>query len=113
MAIKRRSSSPQIVLPQHEHRKSSDESRKEDAIARKATLEADNIEQDITLRKTFSSRIFLFMCLWMAFIGVLISIQPLYSSPLSDNVLIALIGGATIKVLGIFFAVVKYLFDHK
>lgn len=90
----------------------SDENRREEIRTRKENLEADNIEQDISLRKTFSSRIFWFMALWMVGIWAIVFVQPYLERPLSDNVLICLISGATIKVLGIFFAVVKYLFGQ-
>ena len=68
-------------------------------------LVEDDYRQDIKLRKYFSWATFGFLCVWMIFVAFL-----LYGSSLSDNVNIALISGATVQVIGLYYIVLRYIF---
>lgn len=77
------------------------------------------LEQDISLRKEFAWDIFYLIVVWLCIIFVLLLLQgfgiTIYSHAfkLSDSVVLALIGGTTVNVLGIFIIVVRYLFPHR
>jgi len=64
-----------------------------------------NFEQDIGLRKTFSYCTFGLVLAWMVFVAFFLSL-----SDRSAEVLIAVVTGTTIKVLGLYFIVLRYLF---
>lgn len=71
--------------------------------------------QDITERKKYTGRIFWLIVGWLIAVLVILLLQGFYKIwkvyfLLSDNVILALIGGTTANVLGIFIIVTKYLF---
>lgn len=68
----------------------------------------NDYRQDIRLRKHFSWETYALLCVWMAVVAGL-----LIWSPRSDEVLIALISGATIQVIGLYYIVLKYIFPSR
>lgn len=79
--------------------------------------ELDSTKQDTDARKTYARRIFHLIVYWLIADFILLLIQgflgPINIFHLSDAVLLALIGGTTANVLGIFMVVVWYLFPKK
>ena len=80
-------------------------------------LEAKQFEQNIRERREYATLIF---CLTLCWLVIIISVLVLqgFSSwttfSLSDNVLMALIGGTTVNVVGTLYIVLKYLFpEHR
>ena len=73
--------------------------------------------QDIGERKRYAKRIFYLVSLWLAGVFILLIFQcflsPWHVFALSDNVLMAAIGGTTINVIGIFVVVARYLFPRR
>lgn len=62
-------------------------------------------------RRDYAERIFSLMVWWLLGIGGILLLQALSNEfYLSENVLLALIGGTTANVLGIFYYVAKFLF---
>lgn len=86
--------------------------------ARRQTLVLQGLEQDIGLRKQFAWYIFYLIVAWLAAAFLVLAFQGFSISicghffKLSDSVLLALIGGTTVNVLGIFVIVVRYLFPQ-
>lgn len=74
--------------------------------------EIEDIKQDRAQRKTFSTRIFTFMCSYLA-VSMLIVFSCGYQwMLLSDTVIVTLITTTLANVIGVFTFVAKYLF-HK
>jgi len=72
-----------------------------------------NKKQNRFERKKYANRIFKLIVWWLLFVGgvtVFQGIRP-FGFELSTPVMLALIGGTTTNVLGIFYFVAKYLFD--
>lgn len=85
---------------------------KKQAIER-GNLENKSLDQDIREREKYTDKIYNLIYKWLQGIGLIILFQgflPKKFFYLSDKVLIALIGGTTINVLGLFAIVVCYLF---
>ena len=93
--------------------------------------ELEGIGQDISERKVYAHRIFCLICLWVSGVFVILLLQGFLSdatSPLAiiesgktiiliktvfklpDSVLLAVVGGTTASVIGIFIIVANYLF---
>lgn len=77
----------------------------------------DNIGalQDIVERKNYASKMFWLVIVWLiGILGILI-LQgfELWGFQLDDKVLIALIGGATANIIGIFAIVVRYFYRNR
>lgn len=77
-----------------------------------------SLSQDIEERKRYALRFFWLTCVWLAFLGVVFIFQGIGSAfgsafHLSDNLLIALVGAGTIKIIGILYVVANYLFPRK
>lgn len=69
----------------------------------------EGLRQDINARKDYADKIFKLVIFWL--VGVfLILIFNMWASKLSDAVVMALIGGTTVNVLGLFLVVANYLF---
>jgi hypothetical protein len=83
----------------------------------KKRTELAGIKQDITARRNYARRIFYLIVWWLIAVFILLLLQGFLSPNkifhLSDAVLLALIGGTTANVLGIFMVVVWYLFPKK
>ncbi len=77
------------------------------------------LAQDIALRKQFAWDIFYLIVAWLILVFVVLGFQGFAVAilddrfRLSDSVLLALIGGTTVNVLGIFLIVVRYLFPTR
>jgi hypothetical protein len=77
------------------------------------------LAQDIALRKQFAWDIFYLIVAWLILVFVVLGFQGFavaildHRFRLSDSVLLALIGGTTVNVLGIFLIVVRYLFPTR
>lgn len=65
-------------------------------------------KQDIKLRKQFSWATYGLLCVWLLIVAAL-----LVWSSRSDEVLIALISGATIQVIGLYYIVLRYIFPSR
>lgn len=81
---------------------------------REATLLV-GLRQDISQRKKFGTAIFILACVWLAFIGFVLSVQGFggmrgHAFNLGQPVILALIGTTTINVLGLCYVVANYLF---
>ncbi len=74
-----------------------------------------NFLQDMALRKSFSLKIFILVCVFLGLVILILIGCATNSCPLhlSDNVLIALLGSTTINVLGFFTIVANYVFPKK
>lgn len=72
-------------------------------------------KQDIAARKDFSGRLYSLVKRWLVGIGALLVLSGwrVCGFNLSDGVLVALIGGTTVTVVGLFLVVVKYLFPDR
>lgn len=82
---------------------------KPDAATRRfKDLVNTNFAQDITLRKHFSYATFGMVAIWLVFVAVFLSI-----SNREPEVLMAVVTGTTIKVLGLYYIVLRYLFPTK
>ena len=68
----------------------------------------DDYEQDINLRKHFSWVTFALLCVWMVIVALLLAF-----SGLSDAVLVALISGATVQIIGLYYIVLRYIFPSR
>jgi fatty acid desaturase len=71
-----------------------------------------DLRQDREQRKTFSSRIFVFMCIYMLVALVIVFLCGLGWLELTEAVLITLLTTALANVIGVFNFVAKYLFHH-
>jgi hypothetical protein len=77
------------------------------------------LEQALNLRKEFAWDIFYLIIAWLAVLFVLLIFQGFaitvcgHNFRLSDSVVLALIGGTTVNVLGIFIIVVRHLFPQR
>ena len=82
-----------------------------------------NLTQNRTERKIYADRIYNLVTGWLVFIAFIIFLNGFaIQGPgtftrtginLSDDIILALIGGTTVNVLGLFFVVLKYLFNPK
>ncbi len=87
--------------------------------ARRRTLLLEGLKQDLELREAFAWDIFYLIVAWLILIFLILLLQAFsatifqHSFRLSDAVLLALIGGTTVNVLGIFIIVVRYLFPQR
>ena len=74
-----------------------------------------SVSQNIDERKKYAHRIFCLMCSWLAVCFLILIADGLEywtHFSLSQPVLLAMIGGTTADVLGIFYIVTHYLFPH-
>ena len=82
-----------------------------------------DLTQNRTERKRYADRIYKLVTTWLIFISVVIVLHGItIQGPgtfvrkglnLSDDIVLALIGGTTLNVLGLFFVVLKYLFHRE
>lgn len=75
--------------------------------------EIDDRKQDRDQRKTFSYMIFVFMCVYVVAVFVILFMCGFGKMALSDSVLITLLTTALANVIGVFTFVAKYLFHNK
>lgn len=71
-------------------------------------LKNQDYAQDIQLRKQFSWATYALLCAWMLIVAGLI----IWSSR-SDELMIALVSGATIQVIGLYYIVLRYIFPSR
>lgn len=73
--------------------------------------------QDIKERKIYARRAFCLVSAWLAGVFFLLLLQGFLSSSgvfdLADAVLLAVVGGTTLNVIGIFLVVARYLFPKR
>lgn len=84
-----------------------------DLEAEKAALEILALKENISHRRKYASRIFYFVSTWMIGVFGIIVVDGVGLLDVSDNVLMALIGGTTVNVLGLFAIVANYFFPKK
>ncbi len=78
----------------------------------------EDLKQNRAERKKFATLLFMLIIGWLIAIGIVLFSQGLgffiaWKFSLSESVMLALIGGTTINVLGLFLVVVKYLFKSE
>lgn len=83
-------------------------SEPDDYTSRFNNAKIKDYEQDIELRKQFSWATYGLLCAWLLIVAGL-----LICSSRSDEVLIALISGATIQVIGLYYIVLRYIFPSR
>jgi hypothetical protein len=87
--------------------------------ARRQTLIIEGLEQDLKLREAFAWDIFYLIVAWLILIFLILLLEAFsatlcgHTFKLSDTIIVALIGGTTVNVLGIFIIVVRYLFPQR
>lgn len=74
--------------------------------------EIKDIEQDRDERKRFSGYIFVFMCLYVLAVIVIVILAGCKVLILTDTILVTLLTTALADVLGVFTFVAKYLFHR-
>lgn len=84
--------------------------KKKEVESRQEAL--NDMRQDREQRKSFSSRIFVFMCLYMLVSIVIVFFCGFHIMELSEAIIIALLTTTLANVIGVFNFVAKYLF-HK
>jgi hypothetical protein len=75
------------------------------ATKRFKDLVNNNFEQDMTLRRHFSYATFGLVAVWLIFVALFLSF-----SDRELEVLIAVVTGTTVKVIGLYYIVLRYLF---
>ncbi len=96
-----------------------DEKYEQDKREREAELEAQELKQNISERKKYASKTFRLICWWLGGVFFLLFLDGFnaywlpFTFQLKENVLLAVIGGTTLNVIGIFIFVMKYLFNPK
>lgn len=73
-------------------------------------------------RETYAGRLYKLIVVWLSANGALVVLsgfklhlplqQMWVSLTIPDNILLAMIGGTTVNVLGLFYVVVRYLFSN-
>lgn len=79
----------------------------------KERLESDR--QDRDERRTYGNKIFCLICCWLVGLAALLMAQGFEDFPfkLETGVMLAVVGGTTINVLGLFVIVANYLFPKR
>jgi hypothetical protein len=78
-------------------------------------VEIDGILQDLGERKKYAGRIFWMVVVWLAAIALVIVMEGfhLLGFYLDSSIVIALIGGTTTGIVGLFLIVARYLFPRR
>lgn len=80
-------------------------------------LKLRSFAQDIGARRSYAQKIFILIVSWLWGILILLILQGFGSEhhifKLSDSVMLAIVGGTTINILGLFVIVVNYLFEKR
>jgi hypothetical protein len=86
-----------------------------DYLNRQRQLLLDDLDTQIKQRKSYATAVFKLLCIWLATMFVILLLQGFkcFDFSLTDNVLLALIGGTTANVFGLFLVVMNYLFPKK
>lgn len=91
-------------------------------IAEKSDLEnarhkaqITGLRQDISERKKYANRCYWIVVIWLVVIATVIFLQgfKICGFALATEIIIALIGGTTTGVVGIFLIVTRYLFSNR
>lgn len=82
-------------------------------MLKKANEEIEGLKQDREQRKSFSTWIFIFTCVYMAVTIAIVCLCAFSVMRLSDTILVTLLTTTLTEVLGMFTFVAKYLFHHK
>lgn len=74
-----------------------------------------SFRQDTDERKKYAHRIFCLLCTWLICVGVILLLQGdmINGFELDKEIIVALIGGTTASVIGIFLIVAQYLFPKR
>ena len=70
----------------------------------------EGLRQDRQQRKEYAGKIFYLVCAWLGVLALAMLLTGFRCMALSDAVLIALTGGATISIIGLMVIVANYLF---
>ena len=77
--------------------------------------QVESAKQDREERKGYAKKLYWLIAVWLASVLLLLIAHGLTSIAffLSDSVILAIVGGTTLNVLGLFAIVTKYLFPAK
>lgn len=86
-----------------------------DLEAERKRAEIRGTNQDTDERKKYAHRTFCLVCAWLAGIAGILILDGFHIGgySLGDEVLMALIGGTTTGVVGVFLIVARYLFPRR
>lgn len=78
-------------------------------------LDHDDHSREVKDREKYTDRLFWLMVVWMSVVLAILVVTGVQDSffVLSDTVLVALIGGTTANVIGLFVIVARHLFPHR
>lgn len=79
-------------------------------------LENQQLRQDNNNRGVYAKRLYVLLCLWLGGLFVVLFLQGFARGiwfTLTENVLLAVVGGTTLNVLGLFTIVVRYMFPSR
>jgi hypothetical protein len=89
----------------------------EDLDAQERRVRLAGVWQDINERRRYAGRIFWLVVFWLGgALGLLIlqgALSPWHIFNLDRAVLLAVVGGTTVNVIGIFIVVARYLFPRR
>lgn len=88
-----------------------------DARQQATRIKNQGLLLDQEMRKQYANRIYKLIAWWLGMVMVLLISQGIFSHSgyfkLSETILLAVIGGTTLNVLGLFVIVINYLFPKK
>lgn len=91
---------------------SSDLADDQAAILDRYVEQTKGLEQDRLERQKYAQNLFDLLKFWMIFFGAVIALRGM-SEGLSDQVMIAVVTATTLKVIGLFWLVTRYLFPAR
>lgn len=77
----------------------------------KQKLFLEQLKEDKESRKSYSSKIFCLIVIWLIAVFTLIILDSLKVLEIPEKTIITLIGGTTLNVFGLFHFVLKYLYQ--
>ena len=87
--------------------------RKEDLDNQSHEIRNNDLRQNSGLRRIFANRVFILICIWMAAQMILLYLTGFGLITLSDKIIITLLTTTMVEVLGLFYIIIKYLFNDK
>lgn len=83
-----------------------------DYFTKMSDLELKSFQQNIDERKHYASCLFQLVGIWLFVVGIMVFGYGWQNGPFkpSESVMLAILGGTTVNVLGLFVIVTKYLF---
>jgi len=102
-----------IQIPKEQQRR--DELTKAQADVITQLVQAQGVKSTTNLREKYANRAFVLCVSWLVAILLVLCFQAFHwlGFTLSEAIILALIGGTTVNVVGLFYFVMKGLFDSK